>query len=77
MSLFQYGFHPVSRCASGETVQQSTVIPAHVLLVEESDLSMMKWLLMVFLILLTHHHPREGGLLEVNTQYIQQKAGQK
>ena len=38
MSLFQYGFRSVSRCASGETVQQSTVIPAHVPSVEDSGL---------------------------------------
>ena len=38
MSLFHYGFCPLSRCASGETVQQSTVIPAHVPSVEESGL---------------------------------------
>ena len=38
MSLLQYGFRPVSRCASVETVQQSTVIPALVLSVEESGL---------------------------------------
>ena len=33
-----YATGPVSRCASGETVQQSTVIPAHVPSVEESGL---------------------------------------
>ena len=43
MSLFQYGFRPVSRCASGETMQQLTVIPAHVPSVEESGLGRLEY----------------------------------
>ena len=62
----------VSRSENSETKLQSIVTPSHIPSVEDSGLgrlSMTRWSLTVFPILLTHHLPKEGEFLGVNIQY--------